>query len=70
MFDLRLSETEMRLMASTLDERLRKLFEELVHTDDRAFKRALAQKHAELERLAARIHELIDVPAPPQHAQT
>jgi len=66
MFDLRLSESEMRLMASALDERVRKLFEELVHTDDRALKRALAQQHADLERLAGRVHQLLDAP-PPLH---
>ncbi|WP_394849243.1 hypothetical protein LZC95_17565 [Pendulispora brunnea] len=68
MFDLRLSESEMRLMASALDERVRQLFEELVHTDDRALKRELAQKHADFERLAGRVHQLIDSPPLPASA--
>ncbi|HWL87026.1 MAG TPA: hypothetical protein VNO21_14565 [Polyangiaceae bacterium] len=62
MFDLRLSESETHLMANALDERLRELFDELVHTDDRALKRSLAQRHTDLERLAQRVHVLIDGP--------
>ncbi|WP_394838772.1 hypothetical protein LVJ94_17920 [Pendulispora rubella] len=62
MFDLRLSESEMRLMASALDERVRHLFDELVHTDDRALKRDLGQQHADFERLAGRVHQLIESP--------
>ena len=49
-------------MANALDERLRELFDELVHTDDRALKRSLAQRHTDLERLAQRVHVLIDGP--------
>jgi hypothetical protein len=33
-----------------------------VHTDDRALKRDLGQQHADLERLAGRVHQFIDPP--------
>ncbi len=60
MFDLQLNESETRLMANALDERVRELFEELVHTDDRALRKTLSLRHAELESLAKRVHGLLD----------
>jgi hypothetical protein len=67
MLDLHLSEAERTLLSNALDERLRALFDELIHTDDRALKRTLSKQHSDLEELAHRVrveHQSVP-PAPP-----
>ncbi len=55
MIELRLTEAETAELKQVLDERLNRLFDELVHTDDRDYHAALRARCDRLEALQRRL---------------
>ena len=63
---LQLSDDEARLLASHLERHLRRLEAELVHTDRRDLRHALAAEIAELRAVAGRVSPTVLASAEPQ----
>lgn len=60
---LQLSKDEVRDLKLALDVRVRELHEELVHTDDRDYRKSLRDELDRLERLDGKLSELVEAGA-------